>query len=371
VASYRYDDDPEPRPSFAGGWVLWGLLAIITIVITGSSFVPSGYVIERPGEVRDVLGTVEVDGSPVAVIDIPSQQTYPTTGSLDMLTVSTLGNPDRTPTWLQVAQAWIDPTQEIVPVDEAFPGGETTEQSAEEAALQMEQSQQTAIAAALGATGYEYSTTVSVALVSADGPSAELLEAGDVITAVSAVPVDDPTSLRGAIAASGVDQPLTLTVTRKGVAVDVSVTPVLDQSDDPQPVIGIVATTNFIFPFEVSIQQGDIGGPSAGQVFALAIIDKLTPGPLVGDLAVAGTGTITADGYIGPIGGITQKLYGAERAGAHIFLAPASNCADIAASSVPDGLDIYAVSTLADSLAVLNTLTSGAGTSLLPRCPTS
>ena len=237
VASYRYDDDPEPRPSFAGGWVLWGLLAIITIVITGSSFVPSGYVIERPGEVRDVLGTVEVDGSPVAVIDIPSQQTYPTTGSLDMLTVSTLGNPDRTPTWLQVAQAWIDPTQEIVPVDEAFPGGETTEQSAEEAALQMEQSQQTAIAAALGATGYEYSTTVSVALVSADGPSAELLEVGDVITAVSAVPVDDPTSLRAAIAASGVDQPLTLTVTRKGVAVDVSVTPVLDQSDDPQPVI--------------------------------------------------------------------------------------------------------------------------------------
>ena len=107
VASYRYDDDPEPRRRLAGGWVFWGILAIVSVLIIGTSLVPSDYVIERPGEVHDVLGTIEVDGNPVALIDIPSQQTYPTTGSLDMLTVSTLGNPDRTPSWFQVAQAWI------------------------------------------------------------------------------------------------------------------------------------------------------------------------------------------------------------------------------------------------------------------------
>jgi PDZ domain-containing protein len=371
VASYRYDDDPEPRRRFAGGWVFWGILAIVSILVVGTSLVPSDYVIERPGEVHDVLGTIEVDGNPVSLIDIPSQQTYPTTGSLDMLTVSTLGNPDRTPSWFQVAQAWIDPTQDILPVDEAFPGNQTTEQSAEQSAAQMAQSQQTAIAAALSATGYEYETTVSVGAVTADGPSIDLLQVGDVITAVNTQPVSDPVALRAAIAESGTEKPLTISVTREGAPVDVVVTPELSDTEEPTPVIGIEASTNFIFPFEVSIEQGDIGGPSAGQIFALAIIDKLTPGALVDGLAVAGTGTITPSGQIGPIGGITQKLYGAQRAGARIFLAPASNCADIAAGSVPDELDIYAVSTLADSLYVLNTLTSGAGTSMLPRCPTN
>jgi len=365
----RFDDDPEPQRRFAGGWLFWGVLAIVSIIVVGTSLVPSDYVIERPGEVHDVLGTVEIDGSPVSLIDIPSQQTYPTTGSLDMLTVSTLGNPDRTPSWFQVFQAWIDPTQEIVPVDEAFPDNLTTEQSAEVSAAQMAQSQQSAIAAALMATGYDYETTVSVGAITEGGPAFDLLEVGDVITAVNGALVDDPVTLRAAIAKSGTKLPLTASVTREGAVLDVDITPVLGDGDDPQPVIGIEAFTNFVFPFEVTIQQGDIGGPSAGQIFALAIIDKLTPGALVDGLAVAGTGTITPGGQIGPIGGITQKLYGAERAGARIFLAPASNCEDIAAGPVPDDLDIYAVSTLADSLNVLNTLASGAGTSLLPRCP--
>ena len=371
MASYRYDDDPAPqRRSLAGGWIFWGLLAIVSIIIIGTSFVPSDYVIERPGEATpDVLGTIEIEGSPVSLIDIPSQTTYPTTGSLHMLTVSTFGNRERQPSWFQVFQAWIDPTQEIVPLDEAFPDGQTTEESEDLSAAMMQQSQQSAIAAALSATGYGYETTVSVGAVNPDGPSVDLLETGDVITAVNKEPVVDTIGLRTLIAESGTEKPLTLTVTRAGAPVDVVVTPVLSTGDDPQPVVGIEAATNLVFPFEVTIEQGDIGGPSAGQIFALGIIDKLTPGALVDGLAVAGTGTITPTGEIGPIGGITQKLYGAERAGATIFLAPASNCEDIAAGSVPDGLDIYAVSTLADSLYVLNTLTSGASSSLLPRCP--
>jgi len=373
VASYRYDDDPAPRRrSLAGGWVFWGLLAIVSIVIIASSFVPSDYVIERPGdETPDVLGTIDIDGSPVSLIDIPSQTTYPTTGALHMLTVSTLGNREQQPSWFQVFGAWIDPTQEIVPLDVAFPGGQTTEESEDQSAAMMQQSQQSAIAAALTATGYDYQTTVSVVGLAPNGPAVDILVAGDVITAVNAAPVADAASLRDLITEAGADKALTLTVIRDGAALDVQVTPVPSATDDPQPVIGIDAVTNFTFPFEIVIEQGDIGGPSAGQIFALGIIDKLTPGALVDGLMVAGTGTITPSGEIGRIGGITQKLYGAERAGAHIFLAPASNCEDIAAGSVPDGMDIYAVSTLADSLYVLNTLTSGGGTSLLPRCPIS
>lgn len=372
MASYSYDDEMPRRRSLAGGWIFWGLLALVVSLVVVSTMVPSDYVIERPGTLTpDVLGTIEVDGSPVALIDIPSQETFPTTGALHMLTVSIYGDRERPPSLFETFLAWVDPTQDIVPLDVAFPNGQTTEESNEESAAQMQQSQDSAIAAALTATGYEYETTVSVGAVAKEGPSVDLLEVGDVITAVNTTPVDNPDDLRSLIGESGVGKPLTLTVTREGLPVTVEVTPVLSETENPQPVVGIIALTSFVFPFEVAIEQGDIGGPSAGQVFALGIIDKLTPGPLVDGLAVAGTGTISPTGEIGPIGGITQKLYGAERAGAQIFLAPASNCKDIAAGSVPDDMDIYAVSTLADSLYVLNTLTSGGSTSLLPRCAVS
>jgi PDZ domain-containing protein len=369
TVAYFTEHEPEYRRRFAGGWVGWGLIAAIVIGASVVSFVPSGHVIEWPGPVHDTLGTLELEGDSVSVVDIPSQQTYPTTGSLTMLTVSTLGDREQPASWLQVFEAWLDPSQEFIPVDEAFPQGQTTEQSAEENAALMRDSQQDAVAAALNAAGYEFSTFLTIADVDAEGPSADLLLPGDVITAINREPAEDVDILRALIGENGTELPATVTVTRAGAPVDVLVTPVLSEGDDPQPILGISPATSYDFPFEVNIQLGDIGGPSAGQILALAVIDKLTPGSLNGGLAVAGTGTITPEGEIGPIGGITQKLYGAQRAGAHIFLAPASNCDDIADGTVPQGLDIYAVSTLADSIYVLNTLAAGAGTSLLPRCP--
>jgi Lon-like protease len=373
VAYYRYDDEPVVRRrSFAGGWIVWGFFALVSIVVAGSAIVHSDYVIERPGELTpDVLGNIDIEGNAVPLIDIPSQPIYPTTGSLHMLTVTLYGTPEGTPSWFEVFGAWLDPTQEIVPVADAFPEGQTAEQSEEQSAAMMEQSQDYAIAAALRATGHDYEMEVSVGAVVAGGASVDLLEAGDVIQAINTKPVTDADELRSLIAESGAEVPLTVTVKRAGEKLDVAITPQLSATDNPQPVIGIEVAQSFVFPFDVEIEQGEIGGPSAGQVFALGIIDKLTPGALVGDLAVAGTGTINPEGEVGAIGGITQKLYGAERAGARVFLAPVANCADIAAGSVPDGLDIYAVSTLSDSLYILNTLTTGASTSLLPRCPSS
>lgn len=369
--AYYTEYEPEGRRRFAGGWVGWGLVAALIIGGTAASTIPSDQAIEWPGPVYDTLGTVETDGVSVALIDIPSQQTYPTTGSLSMLTVTTLGDRKNPASWLHVFQAWLDPSQEAVPLDLAFPDGQTPEQSEDLGAAQMKASQQSAVAAALSTTGYEYTTSVSVVAAAADGPSHELLLAGDVITAVNVTAVTDSRSLRALIAESGVDQPLTLTVTREGTAIDVVVTPVLNDAEVAEPVVGIEVFETFTFPFEVNVQLSEVGGPSAGQMFALAIVDKLTPGSLTGNRAVAGTGTITHTGEIGPIGGITQKLYGAERAGAKVFLAPAGNCKDLQAGSVPEGLDVYAVATLADSISVLNTLATGAGTSLLPRCPAS
>lgn len=370
MSHYRYDDEPRPpRRSLAGGWIGWLILGLIPVAILGSSFVPADYVIHQPGVVHDVLGTISVDGNPTPIIDIPAAQTYPTTGALDMLTVTAYGDPEYPVSWLSVAQAWLDPSQSIVPMDVAYPDGLTGNESREQNARLMKQSQDAAVAAALSATGIEYTTTVWVAGVTEGGPSVDLLEEGDHISAVNGTPVADGLSLRERIAESGADVPLTITVTRGGEAVEIPITPVMSTGDDARPIIGIETETRFEFPFEVSIELGNIGGPSAGQIFALAIIDKLTPGALIGDLAVAGTGTVSTTGAVGPIGGITQKLYAAERAGAKVFLAPLSNCGDIAAGAVPRGLDIYAVDSLADSLYVLNTLSSGGSSALLPRCP--
>lgn len=355
--------------SFAGGWISWGLLSAIAIALGLLAAVPSDYVIEKPGPTFDTLGTIEVEGDPVPLIDIPGQQTYPTTGSLTMLTVSTFGDREYPATWFDVAFAALDPSQDAVALDLAFPDGQSSDESAEISAAQMRESQQAAIAAALATAGYEYSTELSVLATVEGSPSRELLLEGDIILSANGVEVADAAELRAAIAENGTEKPVTISVDRDGVPTDVPITPVLSDAETPEPIIGVHLAVEYLFPFEVSVQLSEIGGPSAGQIFALAIIDKLTPGSLNGGLAVAGTGTITAEGIIGPIGGVTQKLYGAKAAGAHYFLLPAANCAALAAANVPDDLDIYAVETLADSLNVLSTLASGAGTSLLPRCP--
>lgn len=110
-------------------------------------------------------------------------------------------------------------------------------------------------------------------------------------------------------------------------------------------------STNYLFPFPVTISLKDTGGPSGGLVFALGIIEKLTPEDLLKGRVVAGTGTITVAGQIGAIGGIDDKIIAARKAGATVFLAPAENCADV--RHVPSGITVYSVKTLAEAVGVL------------------
>jgi PDZ domain-containing protein len=121
------------------------------------------------------------------------------------------------------------------------------------------------------------------------------------------------------------------------------------------------------FPIEVSLQLGDVGGPSGGMMFALGIIDRLTPGDLTGGLHVAGTGTIAQSGEVGPIGGVVQKLYGAKRSGATVFLAPAANCDEIV-GNVPEGLRVVKIETLQDALTALEKLSTNNQVESLPSC---
>ena len=365
MANYSEYEAEERGARLGRGWITWFIAALAVAALAAFSSTPSGYVVEKPGpEVFDTLGTVEIDGDVVPLVDIPMEQTYPTTGSLSMLTVSTIGDRERTAMWSTVVMAWFTKSQVVLPVDEVFPADVTSEQRSEYSLAQMKESQKTAVAAALTVLGTDYTKVVSVFDTLEGGPSEELLAAGDVITAINGVPILDLAQVREEIDKNGLDTAAVITVSRSGASQDVPVMPV---EGDAGPIIGVNILEEYDFPFDVSIQLEGVGGPSAGHIFALAIIDKLTPGSLTGGADVAGTGTISEDGAIGAIGGIRQKMYGAVEDGADYFLAPVDNCDEVV-GEIPDGLSVFAVSTLADSLAVLNTISTGASTALLPRC---
>lgn len=345
------------------GWVLL-VGAVIGTVLLGLS--PSPYGVERPGPVYDVLGKTDVNGHAVPLIDIPSQKTYPTSGRLDMLTVYVDGSPQNKVSWIELAGSWFDASRAAVPLDELFPAGQTEDQSNAESTIDMTNSQQDATAAALSELKIAYRSTVVVAQVIKGTPAAGKMKAGDELVTVNGEPVTGLTMLQQAIIANGVTKPVALSVRRNGTDQTLEVTPVIN-AHSKNPAIGIYTGSTFTFPFDVKIQLQDVGGPSAGMMLALGIYDKLTPGELVGQAHIAGTGTIDPSGAVGPIGGIRQKMYGARNNGAKWFLAPASNCNEVT-GHIPTGLTVFAVKTLDDSLAAVKTIASGADTSQLRSC---
>lgn len=366
-----FADDAETAVTEArsrGRRVGWLLLAFTLFGVIGLAVLPSPYVIERPGPVFDTLGSVSVEGSEVPLIEIPTEPTFETEGSLSLLTVNVLGNPDNAPTWLQVMQAWLNPAQSVVPVEQVFPPGVSTEDRREQSRIDMENSQREAVAAALRAIGEPYESELFVVDILEGSPSVGQLQPEDRIVSVNGVAVRDVTALRGEIATNGTGGAAGIGIVRDGVEQTVDITPELAESGENRvPVIGVLVAGEYEFPFEVIIQLENVGGPSAGMMFALGIIDKLTPGSLAGGTEVAGTGTIAADGTVGGIGGVVQKMHGAVDAGATVFLAPVTNCAQIA-GNIPNGLDVYPVLTLNEAITVLQTVGEGGDTSDFARC---
>ncbi|MGV8969334.1 MAG: PDZ domain-containing protein [Microbacteriaceae bacterium] len=367
MALFTDIDIDEPRRSPRHRWVGWSLLSFALIVILAVAVIPSPYVVQKPGPVFDTLGSVQVGDEEVSLIDIEGETTFPTEGSLSMLTVSIQGNRDDPLTWFEVVRSWLTSSQAVIPLDDVYPPGTTSDDSAEQSRIEMESSQQEAIAAALSYLDYDFTSTLTVEGTSPDGASAELLRAGDIIVSVNGSDLNDVSALQAAIAENGVDAAATVVVMRDGTDRSFDIVPRLSAGETPVPVIGVLVSSDFDFPFDVTIQLENVGGPSAGQMFALGIIDKLTPGAMTGGAEIAGTGTITAAGQIGRIGGIRQKMFGALWAGADYFLAPASNCGEVS-GFIPDGLTVFAVDTLDDSLAALDGIASGA-TENLATCP--
>ncbi|QEV99658.1 PDZ domain-containing protein [Microbacterium caowuchunii] len=352
------------RATLAGVWAL----VVALLALLGMSFLPSPYVIERPGPVYNTLGEVtDAEGEDVPLITVVGSQTYPTGGSLDLLTVQVVGSPERRLSWVDVALAWFDPTKAVVPMEQIYPTGQSSEQRTQQNATLMVDSQQDATAAALHYLGYDVDPRLEVSIVAEESAAAGVLEPGDVILEVEGEPVTRLSALRETINA-GAGAPVSFLVERDGRQETVSVTPDEGTGDAAGTwQVGISVTTVYDFPIDVEIQLNNVGGPSAGMMFALGMIDVLTPGELNGGAHVAGTGTIVTDGTVGPIGGIRQKLWGAVDVGAEYFLAPSDNCGEVA-GHVPDGLQVFAIATLDDAVSVLEAIADEAPLDGFPTC---
>ncbi|HEY2642174.1 MAG TPA: S16 family serine protease [Galbitalea sp.] len=354
-------DRPRRRRGRRIGWVIL-VLGVVCLFVVGR--MPSSYAIERPGPVFNTLGTTEVSGHEVPVITIAGHKTYPTGGALDMLTVNIDGDPDQPASWAEVAGAWFQPSQAITPLDELYAPQQTVKQSNEEGAQQMAESQQDATAAALYEQKIPFDSVLTVGGTVKGSPAEGVLKKGDILDSVNGKTFIDLDQVHNYVVANGTTEPLTIVFTRDGKQMTTKITPAKSSTG---PYIGVFLTAKYTFPFPVKIQLQDVGGPSAGMMFALGIIDKLTPTKLNGGQHIAGTGTITASGSVGAIGGIRQKMYGARNAGANYFLAPASNCNEVR-GHIPAGLTVFATSKLSDSVTDLHAIATGTGLSKLKTC---
>jgi PDZ domain-containing protein len=323
----------------------------VIIAILVAERLPVPYAILSPGPTLNTLGKDQT-GKPL--ITITGHTVHPTSGHLNMVSISYAGGPGHQFNVFTALRAWLDPHEAVVPQTELFAPGQSQQQVTQQDQVEMTGSQQSATAAALHQVGIAYQTDAGVVSVKQGLPAYGKLKAGDLITAVDGHQVTGTTQLTSLIKANAA-KPIALTFRRGGTTQHVQLTA---KQVGGRPILGVAVQDQYQFPFTVTIQIGQIGGPSAGMMFALGIINKISTMNLTGGKFIAGTGEISANGAVSPIGGIQQKMIAARDAGATVFLAPAANCADTS-GAVPAGLRVVKVSTLSGAVSALQNIKVG------------
>jgi len=251
-------------------------LVATVVALAVAVFVPVPYVILGPGPTLNTLGK---DASGHPLIRVEGRSTYPTTGHLNMVTVSYMGGPGMNLNIFQALQAWLSPTEAVVPESELFPPGQSAQETQQQDTAQMTGSQQTAQAAAFSILHIPYQTQVAIAAVVPNTPAAGTLKAGDLVLSVDGAKVTGQTQLTSLITSHPAGTELRLSVLRHGKTIPLTVR---TKEISGRPVMGVEVTEQFKFPFSVKFTVGNIGGPSAGMMFALGLIDKLTHDDLTG-----------------------------------------------------------------------------------------
>jgi len=294
-----------------------------------------------PGPAREVQPLIRLSGA----------QEYPSQGKLIMTTIRFRGL-----SALGMLFAWLDPHLAVVSRDTLYPGGETVEQETQRSLSQMDQSKIDAADVVLRRlTSYpkDHGDGALLEFVYPGCPAEGALFTGDVVESIDGTPVHSADDASRALDAIPLAEPITFEVRAGGESHQITITRERCLPDVPDPRIGI----NLIdtFPFGVRISSGDVGGPSAGLMWALGLFDLLTPGDVTAGNTIAGTGTIDSRGRIGPIAGIVDKIVAAERAGATVFLAPAGNMQELGDADTGD-MEVIPVSTFQDALDALGRL---------------
>lgn len=331
------------------------LIALLVVVLTQ----PLPYVTYRPGPTVDILA--QRDGQ--EIVRVEGRRTYRDDGELRLTTIY-VDQPEQRVTLDQLVAAWINRDDAVYPRSAVYAPHETDADNDVESAVQMVSSQDAAVATALTELGYDVAPVVEVLHVQDGLPADGRLKVRDVLLRVGGRPVETAQDVVDAVDAAPVGKPLAFAVRRGGKEVTVEVTPAEIDGDKR---IGISPGPGFVFPFDVSVDIGEgIGGPSAGLMFSLAIYDTLTPGSLTGGAVVAGSGTIDAEGAVGAIGGIQQKIAGARASGAELFMVPAGNCPDTRGLDTDD-TRLVKVATMHDAVEEITTWVDDPDASL-PTC---
>ncbi|MCV7422083.1 PDZ domain-containing protein [Mycobacterium yunnanensis] len=326
------------------------VVALVPIVAFGLllSAVQVPFVGLGPGPTFNTLG--EVEGK--EVVDIKGTEVKPTSGNLNMTTVSqsdglTLG---------QALRLWMSGTEQLVPRDLVYPPDKSKDDIDKENTSDFKRSEDSAEYAALGYL--KYPRAVTVQSVTDPGPSVGKLQDGDAIDMVNDKPVANLEQFTAILKTTKPGDQLVVDYRRKGGDIGTA-TIMLGKNDDRDyGFLGVGVAEAPWAPFTIDFNLANIGGPSAGLMFSLAVVDKLTTGDLNDGKFVAGTGTISVDGKVGPIGGITHKIYAAKEAGATVFLVPSENC-DEANTAHEDGLQLIKVDDLTGAIDALKTYSAG------------
>jgi PDZ domain-containing protein len=324
-----------------------GLLVVLAVVVlAGAVRVP--LVALGPGPTFDTLGAI--DGKPV--VSVTGRQTYPTTGHLNMTTVAVTDDL----TAINALRFWADPERELVPRAAIYPPGKSDQQVEQENSAQFTDSETDAEVAAL--SYLREPVKVVVGPLSVDAPAAGVLKEGDQLLSVKGEAVTSPAQVSQILTTTHPGDRVPVSYQRGDAPATQGTVTVGARPDGPQGFLGITPEGRPLDPNQIVISLGDIGGPSAGLAFALAVIDKLTPDDLTGGKFIAGTGEIGPTGAVGPIGGISLKMIAAQHAGATVFLVPAANCPEAASHAIP-GLQLIKVTALADAVDSLTALKQG------------
>lgn len=338
--------------------ILTLLVALVPIVAFGVllSVVTVPFVSLGPGPTFNTLG--EVEGKQVVDIEGPDAHVHPTSGHLNMTTVSqrdglTMG---------QALALWMSGREQLVPRALVYPPDKSRDEIDEANNSDFKKSEDSAEYAAL--SFLKYPTAVTVQSVTDPGPSAGKLREGDAIDGVNGTPVTNLDEFQALLKKTKPGDQLVIDFRRKNAPPGMATITLGDNPDRDYGFLGVGVLDAPWAPFAIDFHLANIGGPSAGLMFSLAVVDKLTTGDLNDGKFVAGTGTISGDGKVGSIGGITHKMLAAKEAGATVFLVPADNCTE-ARSAPQDGMDLVKVGTLTEAVDALHTISAGGEP---PRC---